>query len=154
PPPEPAVDCKVPVDSDMKGRWGPRSAESIAAANKELDGFASLLRARGIHVDRPTPIDFGQGVQSPTSPHPECITWSAYDAACRTLPAAAPRRELRGPPLHVRLILYPGPAGIDEGLQRTPRERHSAGLQVGFEKTEAGGGGKRVQGRWSSVVKG
>ena len=28
PPPEPALDAKVPEDSDMKGQWGPRSEET------------------------------------------------------------------------------------------------------------------------------
>jgi glycine amidinotransferase len=65
PPPEPAVVCKVPKDSGMLGRWGRRTEESIAAANQELDDFASLLTSRGIRVDRPTPIDFGQAVKTP-----------------------------------------------------------------------------------------
>lgn len=65
PPPEPAVVCKVPNDSDMLGRWGRRTEESIAAANQELDDFASLLASRGIRVERPTPIDFGQAVKTP-----------------------------------------------------------------------------------------
>src|SRR5688572_27016531 len=65
PPPEPALECKVPLDSDMKGTWGQRSAESIAAANEQLNGFAEILRRRGIVVDRPTPIDFGKGIQTP-----------------------------------------------------------------------------------------
>ncbi len=65
PAPEPGVVCKVPKDSEMLGRWGRRTAESVAAANEELDAFSSLLASRGIRVDRPTPIDFGQAVRTP-----------------------------------------------------------------------------------------
>ena len=65
PPPEPAHNVKVPADSEMKGRWGQRSKESIDRANELLDGFADLLRARGIRVDRPDPIDFSQSVTTP-----------------------------------------------------------------------------------------
>jgi len=65
PPPEPAFMCEVPVDSDMRGRHGPRSAESIARANAQLDAFAGLLAGRGIRVDRPVPIDFDRPVRTP-----------------------------------------------------------------------------------------
>lgn len=65
PPPEPALDAKVPEDSDMRGQWGPRSEESVARANAQLDGFAAILEARGIRVDRPTPFDFAAPVATP-----------------------------------------------------------------------------------------
>ena len=65
PPPEPAVECKVPSDSDMKGRWGRRPQESIDKGNAQLDNFAEILRKRGIRVDRPTPLDFSQPVKTP-----------------------------------------------------------------------------------------
>jgi glycine amidinotransferase len=65
PPPEPAVRCKVPEGSDIAGRWGPRPPHTVEAANRELDAFAALLEQRGIVVDRPTPIDFGQHVETP-----------------------------------------------------------------------------------------
>ena len=65
PPSEPAVDDKVPVDSKMKGMWGPRPLETVEAANEQLDGFAKLLESRGIRVDRPTPIQWNQAVQTP-----------------------------------------------------------------------------------------
>ena len=58
PPEEPALEAKVPEDSDMRGQWGRRPQETIDRANELLDNFASLLEKRGIRVDRPTPIDF------------------------------------------------------------------------------------------------
>jgi glycine amidinotransferase len=65
PPPEPAVECKVPIDSDMKGKWGPRPQETVDKANVQLDNFADILRERGIRVDRPTPLDFSAAVKTP-----------------------------------------------------------------------------------------
>jgi glycine amidinotransferase len=65
PAPEPAVNAKVPQDSDMRGRWGRRPQVTIERANECLDGFAELLRRRGIQVDRPVPIDHGQPIATP-----------------------------------------------------------------------------------------
>ena len=65
PPPEPALDAKVPEDSDMKGSWGKRSEETIDRANELLDNFANQLIELGIKVDRPTPINFSEGVSTP-----------------------------------------------------------------------------------------
>jgi len=65
PPPEPAVECKVPLDSDMKGKWGPRPQDTVDKANVQLDNFAEILRKRGVRVDRPTPLDFSQSAQTP-----------------------------------------------------------------------------------------
>jgi len=65
PPPEPALDAKVPEDSDMRGNWGRRPQETIDRANELLDNFAAMLRKRGIRVDRPTPIDFSQPATTP-----------------------------------------------------------------------------------------
>ena len=42
PPPEPALDAKVPEDSDMRGQWGKRPQETIDRGNELLDGFADL----------------------------------------------------------------------------------------------------------------
>ena len=58
PAPEPALDAKVPEDSDMKGKYGPRTKDTVDKANALLDNFGSLLEKRGIKVDRPTPINF------------------------------------------------------------------------------------------------
>ena len=65
PPPEPGFMARIPEDSDMRGRHGPRSEEAVARANAELDAFAHLLESRGIRVDRPTPLDFSQPVRTP-----------------------------------------------------------------------------------------
>jgi glycine amidinotransferase len=70
PPSEPAVECKVPIDSDMKGQWGPRPQETIDKANLQLDNLANILRKRGIRVDRPTPQDFSQPIQTPDWENP------------------------------------------------------------------------------------
>ena len=43
PPPEPATDPKIPEDSDMKGKHGPRTQESIDKGNAQLDGLSSIL---------------------------------------------------------------------------------------------------------------
>ncbi len=65
PPPEPALDAKVPENSSMRGQHGRRPQETIDRGNELLDRFAEQLRNRGIRVDRPTPIDFSDAVQTP-----------------------------------------------------------------------------------------
>ena len=62
---EPALDAKVPEDSDMRGQFGPRPKDTIDKANELLDAFASKLESLGIKVDRPTPIDFNQVTSTP-----------------------------------------------------------------------------------------
>ena len=61
----PALDAKVPEDSDMRGQFGPRPTDTIDKANELLDKFANQLEDRGIRVDRPTPIDFNQVTSTP-----------------------------------------------------------------------------------------
>ena len=65
PPAEPALDAKVPEDSDMRGQWGRRPQETIDRANELLDNFAQKLTSRGIKVDRPTPTDFSKPAITP-----------------------------------------------------------------------------------------
>ena len=48
PPPEPALDAKVPEDSDMRGKFGPRTRDTGDKANQLLNDFSSLLQKRGI----------------------------------------------------------------------------------------------------------
>ena len=54
PAPEPALDAKVPEDSDMRGQFGPRTKDTVDKANQLLDDFSNMLEKRGIKVDRPT----------------------------------------------------------------------------------------------------
>ena len=60
PAPEPALDAKVPEDSDMRGQFGPRTKDTVDKANQRLDDFSNMLGKRGIKVDRPTPIKFNK----------------------------------------------------------------------------------------------
>ena len=63
--PEPAVVRDWPKDGFPAGTYGPLPKEMEVKANEELDNFARILEKRGIRVDRPTPIDFSQTVQTP-----------------------------------------------------------------------------------------
>lgn len=63
--PEPATVRDWPKYGFPKGTYGPLPKEMEEKANEELDNFAKLLESRGIRVDRPTPIDFSQTVQTP-----------------------------------------------------------------------------------------
>jgi glycine amidinotransferase len=63
--PEPATVRDWPKNGFPKGTYGPLPKEMEAKANEQLDNFAKLLESRGIRVDRPTPIDFTQTVQTP-----------------------------------------------------------------------------------------
>jgi glycine amidinotransferase len=65
PAPEPALDAKVPEDSDMRGLHGPRPQATVERANAQLDNFAKILEGRGIRVDRPTPIQWNRSVGTP-----------------------------------------------------------------------------------------
>ena len=65
PGPEPALEAKVPEDSDMRGKFGTRGKDSIDKANQLLDDFSNILEKRGVKVDRPTPIDFNQPTSTP-----------------------------------------------------------------------------------------
>jgi len=63
--PEIAVERDWPEDGFPLGKYGPYPNEMVDMANEELDGLARILEGRGIRVDRPTPIDFSQAVQTP-----------------------------------------------------------------------------------------
>ena len=65
PPTEPATEAKIPEDSDMCGLWGPRPLHTVEAANRQLDTLTQALEAKGIRVDRPTPIQWNQAVTTP-----------------------------------------------------------------------------------------
>jgi glycine amidinotransferase len=47
------------------GTYGPYPEEMTAKANEQMDNFAAILESRGVRVDRPTPLDFSQTVQTP-----------------------------------------------------------------------------------------
>ena len=64
-PSEPASKAKVPLDSPMRGMTGPRTLDTVEAANAQLDNLVSVLEKRGVKVDRPVPIQFNQAVVTP-----------------------------------------------------------------------------------------
>jgi len=63
--PEPAVDRDFPEHGFPMGTYGPMPEEMIEKAKEQMDNFARILESRGIRVDRPTPLDFNQPVQTP-----------------------------------------------------------------------------------------
>ena len=69
----PALDAKVPEDSDMRGQFGPRTKDTVDKANQLLDDFSNMLIKRGIKVDRPDPIDFNQKTSTPDWETETCL---------------------------------------------------------------------------------
>ena len=63
--PEPAVERDWPEYGFPLGKYGPLPKEMEEKANEQLDNFAKVLEGRSIRVDRPTPLDFSQTVQTP-----------------------------------------------------------------------------------------
>ena len=63
--PETAIQRDWPEDGFPLGTYGPYPKKMQEKANEQLDNFAKILESRGIRVDRPTPIDFSQTVQTP-----------------------------------------------------------------------------------------
>jgi glycine amidinotransferase len=63
--PEIAVQRDWPDKGFPLGKYGLMPQEMIDKANEQLDNFAKILEGRGIRVDRPTPLDFSQTVQTP-----------------------------------------------------------------------------------------
>lgn len=63
--PEPAMQRHWPQYGFPYPTFGPLPKEMEEKANEQLDQFAALLEKRGIRVDRPTPLDFSQRVQTP-----------------------------------------------------------------------------------------
>ena len=63
--PEPACVRNWPKYGFPMGTYGPLPKEMEEKANEQLDNFAKLLEDRGVRVDRPTPLDFSQTVQTP-----------------------------------------------------------------------------------------
>ena len=79
---EPALDAKVPEDSDMRGQFGPRTKDSIDKANQLLDDFSNMLVKRGIKVDRPDPINFNQKPQHQTGMQKLCLAACHQEMFC------------------------------------------------------------------------
>ena len=44
PGPEPALEAKVPEDSDMRGKFGTRGKDTIDKANQLLDDFSNIVQ--------------------------------------------------------------------------------------------------------------
>lgn len=63
--PEPATIRDWPQYGFPYGTYGPLPQEMEEKADEQLDNFAGLLEERGVRVDRPTPLDFSQEVQTP-----------------------------------------------------------------------------------------
>jgi glycine amidinotransferase len=63
--PEPAIQRDWPEYGFPLGTYGSLPKEMEDRANEQLDGLAAILEKRGIRVDRPTPLDFAQQVQTP-----------------------------------------------------------------------------------------
>lgn len=63
--PEPAIERDFSKDGVPKGLFGPLPEDMLAMATEQMDNFADLLQKRGIVVDRPTCLDFGQEVSTP-----------------------------------------------------------------------------------------
>jgi glycine amidinotransferase len=63
--PEPAVQRDWPEHGFPLGTYGRLPKQMEQKANEQLDNFAKILEDRGIRVDRPTPLDFSQLVQTP-----------------------------------------------------------------------------------------
>jgi len=63
--PEPAVQHDWSEDGFPLGKYGRLPKRMEEKANEQLDNFAEILEHEGIRVDRPTPLDFNQRVQTP-----------------------------------------------------------------------------------------
>jgi glycine amidinotransferase len=63
--PEPAIERDWPEHGFPLGTYGPLPKEMEDKANEQLDNLAKLLESRGVRVDRPTPLDFNQAVETP-----------------------------------------------------------------------------------------
>ena len=50
---EPALDAKVPEDSDMRGQWGRRPQDTIDRANELLDNFSAMLQKNYLKAQWP-----------------------------------------------------------------------------------------------------
>ena len=65
PAPEPGMMNEFPDAGVKHGEWGPLPEDLTQQAIGQIDVFAEMLKKRGIRVDRPTPLDFSQKVETP-----------------------------------------------------------------------------------------
>ena len=63
--PEPAVQLDFPDQGFPLGTFGSLPKEMEDKAGELLDNYAAILENRGIRVDRPSPLDFSQAIQTP-----------------------------------------------------------------------------------------
>jgi len=63
--PGPAVERDFSEEGFPFGKYGPLPQEMVEKAKEQMDNFVKILEKRGIRVDRPTPLDFSQTVQTP-----------------------------------------------------------------------------------------
>ena len=63
--PEPAVQLDFPDQKFPLGTFGSLPKEMEDKAAELLDNYAAILENRGIRVDRPSPLDFSQVIQTP-----------------------------------------------------------------------------------------
>lgn len=70
---EPAIRYDPSEDPAYAGQRGRLPQDLVDRANAELDNVASVLRRRGVRVDRPTPIDFTRPVVTPDFEHPSML---------------------------------------------------------------------------------
>lgn len=63
--PEPAIERDWPKYGFPLGTYGPLPVEMEEKANEQMEDFVKILEDKGIRVDRPTPLDFSQTVQTP-----------------------------------------------------------------------------------------
>jgi glycine amidinotransferase len=63
--PEPAVQRNWSEQGFPLGKYGPYPQKMQEEAKEQMDNFAKILEGRGVRVDRPTPLDFNQRVQTP-----------------------------------------------------------------------------------------
>ncbi len=63
--PEPAVQLDFPDQEFPLGTFGSLPKEMEDKAAELLDNYAAILENRGIRVDRPSPLDFSQVIQTP-----------------------------------------------------------------------------------------
>ena len=63
--PEPAVQLDFPENGYPLGTSGRLPGEMEEKARELMDNFAGILESRGVRVDRPTPLDFSQSIQTP-----------------------------------------------------------------------------------------